>query len=96
MGDVRKGQVQMRGKTLRGFRTLKGYSQAGTAAKATQELRDLTGDPDASISESLIALIETDRRQPSALNAEAIARALGVQLDWLADVTLAEPAEAAS
>lgn len=83
---TRKGEVTVKGATLRAFRRLQQpqMSQAALASIATAHLRDATGDPTANISESLIALIETNRRQPSLLNAEAIAAALGVELEALA------------
>lgn len=86
---MRKGLVRVKGVRLRAFRDLAKLSQAGLAAKATQHLRD-DGDPEGSVSESLIALIETDRRQPSLRNAEAIAKALGVDVEALADIDLTE------
>lgn len=79
----------MKGATLRAFRKKERLSQFALAEKATQVLRDRfpDEDPEPSISESLIALIETNRRQPSKRNAEALATALGLdELDALATV----------
>lgn len=83
---VRKGEVFIKPVRLRVFRELRGLSQAGLAAKATLALRESTGNPEASVSESLVALIETDRRQPSLRNAAALARALEVPLEAVADL----------
>jgi transcriptional regulator with XRE-family HTH domain len=80
----RKGEVFIKPATAAAFRMKCGLSQAGLAAKATLELREATGDPDASISESLVALIETGRRQPSLRNARALAAAMGISVDALA------------
>lgn len=83
---TRKGEASIKGIRLTTFRKVRGLSQAGLAAKATLELREATDDPDASISESLVALIETNRRQASLRNARALAAALDIPLDALADV----------
>lgn len=77
----------MKGATLAALRRKDGLSQERLAVLATTCLRRITDDPERGISESLIALIETDRRQPSLANAEAIAAALDVPLDAIADIT---------
>lgn len=82
---TRKGEVTIKGIRLVTYRKLRGLSQAGLAAKATLALAD-AGDPKGSVSESLVALIETNRRQPSLRNAEALALALDVPLEALADI----------
>lgn len=70
-------ETRIKGATLRAFRRKEGLSQSALAAKATDVLRDrFPDDPDVGVSESLIALIETERRQTSRRNAEAIATAL--------------------
>lgn len=76
----------MRGRTIAAFRKIRGLSQAALAEKATQSLRLATDDQARSISESLIALVETGRRQPSRENGEAIASALGVEFDAIGDI----------
>ncbi len=91
-----KGEIFIKAATFTAFRSKAGLSQAGLAAKATLAVRASTGDPHASISESLVALIETARRQPSLRNAQAFAVALDVPLDALADVRTQEPAAAVS
>lgn len=53
-------------------------SQAALAVEATEILQ--AEDPEATISESLIALIETGRRQPSVRNCKAIVAALAARL----------------
>lgn len=68
------------------FRVKCGLSQAGLAALATIALREQTGDPEASVSESLVALIETGRRQPSLQNAKAFAAAMKISLEAYADI----------
>jgi transcriptional regulator with XRE-family HTH domain len=90
----RKGEVFIKPATAAAFRLKCGLSQAGLAAKATLALREQTGDPDAGISESLVALIETGRRQPSLRNATALAAAMGIPVDALATVRLPEEAVA--
>jgi transcriptional regulator with XRE-family HTH domain len=87
---TRKGEVYVKPVRLSTFRKLANLSQAGLAAKATLALAE-GGDIKGSVSESLVALIETGRRQPSLRNASALATALGVPLDALADVKV--PAE---
>lgn len=82
---ARKGEVTIKGIRLVTYRKLRGLSQAGLAAKATLALAE-SGDAKGSVSESLVALIETNRRQPSLRNAEALALALDVPLEALADV----------
>lgn len=83
-GDV---TVRVRPATLRAFRKKERLSQAALAAKATDILRAAyPDDPDVGLSESLIALIETGRRQPSLRNGEAIAEALGVELEAIAEL----------
>ncbi|HEX8781365.1 MAG TPA: helix-turn-helix transcriptional regulator [Nocardioides sp.] len=84
------GLVTIRPATAIAFRKKCGLSQAGLAAKATVILRERTGDQMASISESLVALIETGRRQPSVRNAEALALAMDITVDALADIRSAE------
>lgn len=80
--------------TLRAFRKKERLSQAALAARATEWLREHDDthydneDDKPSVSESLVALIETGRRQPSLRNAEALAAALDVPLDALADVAV--------
>jgi transcriptional regulator with XRE-family HTH domain len=79
----------MKPETLRAFRGIargKKLSQSELADLASKALQANTGDPERSISESLIALIETGRRQPSVENAQAIADALGVELEALATI----------
>jgi transcriptional regulator with XRE-family HTH domain len=56
---------------LKAWRKERGWSQKKLAALA-------------GVSPTLIALIETEERQPSRLNAEAIAAALGVDVGVLA------------
>lgn len=74
---MRKGLVAIRPAALRAFRKKDRLSQSALAIKATEILRaQYPGDPEARISESLVALIETGRRQPSVRNAEALAAAL--------------------
>lgn len=90
----RKGEVLIKPATAAAFRAKCGLSQAGLAAKATLVLRDQTGDPAASISESLVALIETGRRQPSRRNAEALAAAMGIPVEALATIRSLEEAVA--
>lgn len=63
--------------TLRAIRKLRGYSQVGLAERVGLV------DPEAQVSESLVALIETGRRQPSRRNAVAIAKALDVEFGAL-------------
>lgn len=71
----------MKGLTLAAFRRTpkpgypQGWSQAELAARTN-----------GAVSESLIALIETDRRQPSIESAEAIAEALGLPLEAICDL----------
>lgn len=69
-----KGQVTIRIEALRWARRKAKLSQAALAAKATEILQ--AEDPDAALSESLVALIETGRRQPSRRNVEAILDAI--------------------
>lgn len=76
----------MKGATLRAFRMCREISQAELARLATEELRLSTGDDARSISESLVALIETGRRQPSKENGEAIAAALEVDFEAIGEV----------
>ena len=83
---MRKGEVTVRGRTIAAFRKKDKMSQVVLAERATECLRATTGDPDRSISESLIALVETGRRQPSRENGEAIAAALGIDFDAIGDV----------
>lgn len=84
----------MRPATLRAFRKKERMSQAALAAKSTELLREsYPDDPDVGLSESLIALIETGRRQPSLRNAEALADALGVELEAIAEVGAAVVAQ---
>jgi transcriptional regulator with XRE-family HTH domain len=90
----RKREVIIRPATAAAFRRKCKLSQAGLAAKATLALREQTGDAEASISESLVALIETGRRQPSLRNAAALAAAMEIPLDALAEVQVAEEAVA--
>lgn len=84
---VRKGEAKVRPAAIRAFRKKDKLSQAQLAELATLALQRATGDPDRGISESLIALIETNRRQPSRENAEAIAAALDVPLEAIGDLT---------
>ena len=90
---TRKGEVTIKGIRLATYRKLRGLSQAGLAAKATLAFAE-AGDIRGSVSESLVALIETDRRQPSLRNAEALAAALDIPLEALADVNVPADAEA--
>lgn len=85
----------MRGRTISAFRKIRGLSQFALAEKATAILREAYGDPSKGVSESLIALVETGRRQPSRENGEAIALALGVEFDAIGDVNALDPAEVA-
>ena len=78
---MRKRQVTIRPPTLRAFRQIRGWSQLRLAEAATA-----IAGPGVSVSESLIALIETGRRQPSLATAQAIADGLGIPLDALAVV----------
>lgn len=81
----RKPRVKIDKDKFRAARIAAGLSQAGLAAKATLAFAE-AGDIRGSVSESLVALIETDRRQPSLRNAEALAAALDIPLEALADV----------
>lgn len=92
---TRKGEVTIKGIRLATYRKLRGLSQAGLAAKATLAFAEV-GDIRGSVSESLVALIETDRRQPSLRNAEAIAAALDIPLEALADIHIFDPEVVAS
>lgn len=83
---TRKGEAFVKGIRLQAFREVRGHSQAGLAAIATSILRRQSGDPKAGLSESLVALIETDRRQPSIRTAELLAEALDIPLGALADI----------
>lgn len=77
---MRKGLVAIRPAALRAFRKKDRLSQSALASKATEILRrQYPDDPEARISESLVALIETGRRQPSVRNAEALAAALELE-----------------
>lgn len=58
---------------LRAWRAERGYSQKELAERAGPH-----------VSHTLIAMIETGERQPSRLNAEDIAKALGVTLEAIA------------
>ena len=87
---MRKGEVTVRAQTVRTIRKIRGFTQFGLAEAATEALRVATGDNERSISESLIALIETNRRQPSRENGEAIAAALEVPFDAIGDVNFTE------
>jgi transcriptional regulator with XRE-family HTH domain len=87
---MRKGEVTVRGRAIAAFRRKDGMSQLALAEKATERLRSSTGDDTRSISESLVALVETGRRQPSRENGEAIASALGIPFDAIGDVTVFE------
>ncbi len=73
MTDVAQNQVTVLPAGLRAWRTERDLTQGALAKKA-------------SCSESLIALIETGKRQPGLGNAFAIARALGVPLEAFAIV----------
>jgi transcriptional regulator with XRE-family HTH domain len=90
----RKGEVSIKPATAVAFRLKCGLSQAGLAAKATLVLRQQTGDPEAGVSESLVALIETGRRQPSLRNAAALAEAMGIPVEALATIRSVEEAVA--
>lgn len=89
---MRKGEVTVRGRTISAFRKIREMSQARLAEVATDHLRESTGDPARSISESLIALVETGRRQPSRENGEAIAAALAIPFEAIGDVNLLDEA----
>lgn len=78
----------MRGRTIAAFRKKDKMSQVALAEKATECLRAATGDHDRGISESLIALVETGRRQPSRENGEAIAAALDIPFEAIGDITV--------
>jgi transcriptional regulator with XRE-family HTH domain len=85
---MRKGEVTVNPPGLRALRTKSGLSQAALARAASEAkaARSSGGESSDSLSESLIALIETGRRQPSLENVEAIAAALGVPVDAFAVV----------
>lgn len=70
----RETQVQMLPKGLRAWRKQRGFTQVELAKRV-------------GCSETLIALIETGRRQPGIDNAKAIAEALGVDLEAFATIT---------
>lgn len=91
---AQRGAVYVRPAAAAAFRAKCNLSQAGLAALATIELREQTGDPDASVSESLVALIETGRRQPSLQNAKAFAAAMKIPLDAYAEVRAREAVSA--
>jgi DNA-binding XRE family transcriptional regulator len=83
----KKGQVQTRITSLRWARkTLRNMTQSELAQRATGHLQQATGDTSRGISESFIALLETDRRDPSLENAVAIAAALDVPVEIVFDV----------
>lgn len=86
-----KGEIVVNPATLKAFRRKEHLSQAALAARATDILQ-AAGDTTAGLSESLIALVETGRRQPSRANAEAIAQALGVDVDAIATLQKAQVA----
>lgn len=73
--EQRRGLVKAHGKgiTLAVIRRCRGLTQPELGEKAD-------------VSASLIALIETGRRQPSLDNADAIAKALDVPIDAIFDV----------
>lgn len=89
-GAVQRGTVYVKPAVAAAFRAKCGLSQAGLAALATIELREQTDNPSASVSESLVALIETGRRQPSLQNAKAFAAAMKIPLEAYADVRTSE------
>lgn len=68
-------------KAVSEWRKLRGWSQEGLAAHATTAAR-LKGKQ-VRVSPSAIAMIETGKRQPSLLVAEAIAAGLGVPVEAL-------------
>lgn len=71
---AKRKQVEVRPKALKFVRNVRGLTQV--------ELAKMVG-----CSETLIALIETGRRQPGIDNAELMAEALDVDLEVFADVT---------
>lgn len=72
---MRRREVRCLPEALKAWRNERGWSQKELAAR--------TGD---NVSPTLIAMIETGDRQPSRLNAEDIAKALGVPLEAIAFV----------
>lgn len=72
---ARRREVRVLPEALKSWRNERGWSQ--------KELSEQTGKV---VSAALIAMIETGDRQPSRLNAEDIAKALGVPLEAIAFV----------
>lgn len=75
---MRKGLVSVNPVALKTLRRMSGLSQVALAEKAN-------------VSESLVALIETGRRQPSEENAKALATAMDVPVEAFATITEDEP-----
>jgi transcriptional regulator with XRE-family HTH domain len=88
---ARKQEIRVNPGTLRRFRGFVGRSQSTLAAEATVALVELTGDHAATISPSTLSMIEAGQRQPSLQTAEAIAKALGVDVTDFAEVLVDIP-----
>jgi transcriptional regulator with XRE-family HTH domain len=86
-----KGTVRVLPVAVAAWRNERRWSQKELAIRASEAARRETGDVEARVSASTVAMIETGEREPSVDTLRWIADALGVVVGALAFVAEPEP-----